>query len=220
MRKLDRLKIKKRILQILKNTHSGHAASCLSCVDLICKLYEQIKSKKKIIILSKGHAVLTQYVILNELGIFPQELLDTYCSNGGLGEHSTLDIKHGIYASTGSLGHGLAIGIGYALADKLRPVAVVIGDGELDEGSTLEALRIIKKLQIRNIMVICDVNGWQGFSQFCGDIPEGVKPYYGTKGEGMGLVEDTVDSHYQYVDEIKLKEWSDNLDKLEESRNL
>lgn len=196
--KLDRNKIKKRIIEIGYRTGCQHVASALSCVDVLCSIYEM--PVPKIVILSKGHGVLAQYVILNEMGKLPSKLLETYYTDGGLSGHATIDVKHGVYASTGSLGKGLSIGIGYAIANTKKLVIVVLGDGELDEGSTLESLRIIQKLKIKNILAVVDYNGWQGFSRFCDIVPAGIRPYYSVKGEGLG-VDGTLQSHYTKVNE-------------------
>lgn len=206
MKKLDPLAIRKRIMDIGLKTGCGHIASALSCVDPLCKTYEQ--APNGIVILSKGHGALAQYVILNELGKISDSELESYYQDGGLGGHATLNKKQGIYASTGSLGHGLGIGIGYALANPKKGVVVILSDGECDEGSTLECIRIIQKLDIRNIMTVIDVNGHQGFSESYEDLlplyPVGngkALPwrFYATKGEGFGHLEDTMDSHYQKV---------------------
>lgn len=200
----DRLtKIQDRIMKIGLKTGCGHVASAMSCVKVLISLYDSYP--EAIIILSKGHGALAQYVILNELGKLPDKMLATYCQDGGLSEHSTLAPEYGIYASTGSLGHGLAIGIGYAIADSGHDVFVVLGDGELDEGSTLESLRIIRKLNIKNIWPVVDANNVQGFSVFepfsqfetYGSFK--LRPFYSIKGRGWGESENKIDSHYQVV---------------------
>lgn len=213
-KKLDVKRVKDRIMEIAHKTQCGHAASAMSCAELLCVLYNSFSKAK--IILSKGHGALAQYVCLNELGKLPSKVLDTYYKDGGLSGHATLAPEYGIYASTGSLGHGLAIGIGYAIADPKNDVIVVLSDGELDEGSNLEALRIIWKLEIKNIFVIVDDNRWQGFdkvykptgmtdpNELIGIYP---KRFYATKGEGFGDVEDTLSSHYTNVTDEVLKNW-------------
>ena len=144
MRQLNPGKIKNKIMKIGHKTKASHVASAMSCVNLLCDVYN--KWPEAIVILSKGHGALAQYVILNELKRLPSSILDTYYKDGGLSVHSTLDREHGIMASTGSLGHGLAIGIGYAIASPEKLVIVILGDGELEEGSTLESFQIINRL--------------------------------------------------------------------------
>ncbi len=218
MSKLNPKKIKDRIMEIAKKTEAGHAASAMSCVNVLCHLYTAWPDA--IIILSKGHGALAQYVILNELGKLPDKILGTYYKDGGLSGHATLMPEYGIYASTGSLGHGLGIGIGYAIADPKRTVAVVLGDGEMDEGSTLEALRIMQKLKIDNLLPVIDVNEWQGFSKS----PRGFnlfqpKEFFSVKGEGFGKrIANTMKSHYTKVTKQVYEEWQKNSPKIEKKR--
>jgi len=110
-------------------------------------------------ILSKGHASAPLYVILNEKGFIPSFKL--YC----LEEHPTLNKEYGIDATTGSLGHGLSIGAGMALANRQNKVYVLMGDGECDEGQIWEAARIASKLKLKNLIAIIDCNGFQGFKK-------------------------------------------------------
>lgn len=194
-----------KIMEIGLKTGCGHIASAMSVASVLAQTYQQ--NRKAIVILSKGHGVLAQYVILNMIGKMSFAKLATYYQNGGLSGHSTLDPKNGIYASTGSLGHGLAIGIGYAIADPSKNVVVIMSDGECEEGSTLEALALIRRLKILNLLPVVDVNGWQGFkdtpTEYLPVIPymggSLIKPYYSVKGEGMGKFENTLASHYQKV---------------------
>ena len=156
MKLLNPKKIKDRIMEIGYKTGASHVASAMSCVNLLCDIYN--KWPEAIVILSKGHGALALYVILNELGKLPDNILRTYYKDGGLPVHSTLNKEYGIMASTGSLGHGLPIGIGYAIANPDKLIIVILGDGELEEGSTLESFQIINRLFIKNILPIVDVN--------------------------------------------------------------
>lgn len=203
-------------MEIGLKTQAGHVASAMSCVDLLCILYN--KFPNEVIILSKGHGALAQYVILNELGKLSDAELETYQKDGGLSEHTTLNRDHGIFASTGSLGHGLGIGVGYALADPKKNVYVVIGDGELDEGSTHEALRIITRLKLKNIFVFVDTNDWSGLGNATGIVPYMMRPFYSVKGEGWGKVENTLASHYTSVSQEVFDTWTKNSVLIEEKR--
>lgn len=207
MKQLDPFKIKKRIMDIGLATGCGHVPSALSIVSVLCDTYNT--NPDAIIIVSKGHGVLAQYVILNELGKLPDEVLDTYHKDGGLSEHSTYMSEYGVYASTGSLGHGLGIGIGYAIANPKKQVIVIMSDGELDEGSTLESLRIMLKLNVSNLLPVVDVNGYQGFSKFDPNTLRLLfKSYYSIKGESLGEKwEDKVDAHYAKVDQETYDHW-------------
>lgn len=214
--KLDNKKIKDRVMEIGYKTGCGHVASAMSCVNVLCDIYNNYPDE--IIILSKGHGALAQYVILNELGKLSDEKLDSYYKDGGLSGHATLNPQDGIYASTGSLGHGLGIGIGYAIAQPKRKVVVIMGDGELDEGSTMEGLRILKKLELDNILTVVDVNDWQGFGEASEINFIMPRYYYSVKGEGFGDTENTLESHYTYVTDEVYKNWMENSSKIETKR--
>lgn len=217
MKKLNPAKIKERIMKIGLKTGCSHVASALSCVNVLCDTYNAFPDE--IIILSKGHGALALYVILNELGKLPNKVLDTYYQDGGLGIHSTLAPEYGIYASTGSLGHGLGIGVGYAIANPKRKVFVIMSDGELDCGSTWEALRLMLKLNLTNLLPVVDVNGWHAFSKFDEKSLDFMyRNYYSTKGEGWGKFENTVDAHYQIVTPELYKEWKKNFPTIEKKR--
>jgi len=204
-------------MEIGLKTGCGHIASALSCVDVLCDIYNG--HPNAIIILSKGHGCLAQYVILNELGKMPDEVLDTFHKDGGLSGHSTLMPEYGVYASTGSLGHGLGIGIGYAIANPKKGVFVIMGDGECDEGSTLESLKIIKKLKLKNILPIIDVNGWQGFSKSDEELlPSNTYRYYSVKGKDLGECEGELVSHYVSVNDTMMETWKEKSLKTEKKR--
>lgn len=204
--KLNLKKVQKRIMEIGLNTGCGHIASAMSVSECLTIIYNQ--SPEAIIILSKGHGGLAQYVILNMLGKLPNEVLETYYKDGGLSGHATINKNYGIYASTGSLGHGLAIGIGYAIGNPDKKVVVVLGDGECEEGSTLESFQIIKRLKIKNIIPVIDVNGWKGFEEVNEtSLPANSMKYYSVKGKGWGELEDTLASHYAKVDDKLFKLW-------------
>ena len=204
-------------MQIGLKTGASHIASALSCVNVLCDTYNA--QPEAIIIVSKGHGVLAQYVILNELGKLPDKILKTYYKDGGLSIHSTLMPEYGVYASTGSLGHGLGIGIGYAIANPTKSVIVIMSDGELDCGSTLESLRIMLKFKLTNLLPIVDVNGWQAFSKFDEKSMQLMyRRYYSTKGEGWGELENNLKSHYTKVDKKLFNLWSKNFPKIEKER--
>lgn len=119
-------------------------------------------------ILSKGHGAAAVYAILAEQGFFPKELLATYCQDGSkLAGHITDHDVPGVEVSTGSLGHGLSIGCGMALTGKRkkRPyhVFVMLGDGELDEGSNWEGILFAAQHRLDNLVAIVDYNKIQSF---------------------------------------------------------
>lgn len=132
---------------------SGHLASCLSALPIISQTYERMTSGDYFI-LSKGHAGFALYAVLEKYGYKPDWSK----------MHPDRDEKNGIYATTGSLGHGLPLAIGLALGLKLQGksgnVYVLLGDGECLEGTTWESLIIGNYLQLNNICVCIDNNGF------------------------------------------------------------
>ena len=129
-------------------------------------------------LMSKGHGCLSQYVILEEFGILETKDIQQYCTpEGKLGAHPDYG-NPGITASTGSLGHGLGIAAGIAYADKLkgedRTVYVVLSDGELQEGSTWEAIMMTANLEISNLVVFVDLNDFGGLER----MSESFKAFY------------------------------------------
>jgi len=126
-------------------------------------LYDDVIGPKDIVILSKGHGCLAQYALLVDKGVIPAEELDRFCREGAmLGGHPEHHIP-GVHVSTGSLGHGLSLGIGFALADRSRRVFVIVGDGECNEGSVWEAALCAGKHKLSNLVVIMDWNHRQSY---------------------------------------------------------
>ncbi len=169
--KLRCYEYRKRILEISQKVtalHIGGAFSCLEILDYIYHhLISQKKQKKDLFILSKGHSAIAQYVILESLKILKKKHIDSYCTSKGiLGCHPDIE-NNGINASTGSLGHGLAIAVGIAHSFKIKKsnqkCFVVMSDGELQEGSTWEALMMSANLELDNLIIFLDHNGSQSF---------------------------------------------------------
>jgi len=151
--------LKKRILEIAYKYKLSHLGSYLSAVDIIEKIYKK-KDKKDIFILSSGHASLALYVVMEKYeGRNAEELFIKY------GGHPHRNEEDGIYCSTGSLGLGITVAIGRALADKNRKVYVLISDGECAEGSIWESLRFIKENNMDNIEVYVNVNGYAAYDK-------------------------------------------------------
>lgn len=168
-------KIRKSILEMTASTSPGiHVGASLSCIDIIATLYFMKMrhspyrpdwSDRDRFILSKGHAAPALYAVLAEAGYFPKEEFGTLKSlNSRLQGHPDLRTP-GVDAPSGSLGQGLSIGIGMALAAKHRGsknrVYVLVGDGECDEGQVWEALMTAAHLRLDNLVLIIDRNGWQ-----------------------------------------------------------
>jgi transketolase len=169
------VRIRTHALQMTHRARSSHVGSCLSIADLLAVLYLRILcvnpnqpewEERDRFLLSKGHAAAAVYAVLAERGFFPSEWLKTYCQDGSrLAGHVTHHGVPGVEVSTGSLGHGLAIGCGMALAakrdHKTFRVFVLLSDGECDEGSTWEAALFAPHLHLDNLVAIVDYNGIQ-----------------------------------------------------------
>ncbi len=152
---------------------ASHIGSALSMIDILAVLYSGIldtqpgRDDRDRIIVSKGHAAVGLYAILAETGFFPVEELDSY---GQPGSRLLGHVSHhvpGVEVSTGSLGHGMPIACGLALAIK-QCVVCIVGDGELNEGTTWESALFAGKHSLTNLTVIVDHNRLQGY----GDVDE------------------------------------------------
>lgn len=169
------LELRLRVLEILGNSGRGHLGPALSVVDIIDALYESVlefdavdtswKSRDRFI-LSKGHGCLGLYVVLEKFGFFDKQKLDDFCAfNSCFGGHPESATNPGVEFSTGSLGHGLSFGVGLSIAAKIKRekwrTFVLLGDGELNEGSIWEAAAHADKHQLSNLCVIVDYNKMQ-----------------------------------------------------------
>ncbi len=156
------MQLRKRILEISQKVPALHIGGTFSSAEIIQVLYDKkIKSNKDKFILSKGHAGILLYAVLEQKGIVPKKYLNSYCGKNGIyGVHPELHHK-GVEASTGSLGHGLSIAAGMSLSSKFRNIYILISDGELMEGSIWEAVLTISSLKLNNITLIIDNNDLQ-----------------------------------------------------------
>lgn len=171
--------IRKSVIGMTHRSKSSHVGSCLSACDILYTLYFKIlkmdpqnpgKNDRDKFILSKGHASAALYATLAERGFYSKDLLNGFYVDGGtLPGHLDMRAVPGIEASAGSLGHGLSIGIGMALANKNSGnpgrVFVLLGDGECNEGSVWEAVMLAATLQLENLTAIVDFNKLQGFGR-------------------------------------------------------
>jgi transketolase len=165
-------RFRERILEMSQAVSALHIGGAFSCLEIVDTIYFSLMRSDQgrnldTFLLSKGHGSLAQYVILEHLGILTRQDLDMYCVPGGrLGTHPDYGTP-GIEASTGSLGHGLAMAMGMALADKVagldRRVYVVMSDGELQEGSVWEAMMLAPTLGLTNLVAFVDLNDMQSF---------------------------------------------------------
>ena len=153
------MNLKKRILEIAYKNKLSHLGSYLSSLEIIEEIYKK-KNPEDIFILSSGHASLALYVCLEKYRGQDAEAL--FLKHGG---HPHWDEEAGIFCSTGSLGLGITVAIGRALANPKRKVYVLISDGESAEGSVWEALRFIHDQNIKNIEVYVNINGYAAYDK-------------------------------------------------------
>lgn len=151
----------KRLIDISYKAKEGHIASSLSVLDILYVLYDKILDNKNHFILSKGHSSLGLYTILEHFNLLDGDL-ETYCQfNSNLGGHPSNKIKN-VTASTGSLGHGLPMGVGIAIGEKIKKsdkkVFVIIGDGESNEGTIWESALLGSHHKLNNLYCIMDYN--------------------------------------------------------------
>lgn len=171
--------IRKSVLNMVYYSKSSHVGTCLSIVDILYTLYFRVlnitpdnpkEADRDKFILSKGHGSAALYATLAERGFFPKEYLDRFYIDGGiLPGHLDMEAIPGIETSSGSLGHGLSIGLGMAIANKQMnnpgQIFVLLGDGECNEGSIWEAIMLASSLKLHNMTAIVDYNGLQGFGK-------------------------------------------------------
>ncbi len=164
--------IRKGILEMVYRTKSSHVGSCFSIVDILTVLYHSVLSipspadhNRDIFILSKGHAAAALYVCLASRNFFPKKMLNDFCENGAsIAGHVIKNALPGIEATSGSLGHGLPMLAGMALANKgnNRWFCCLLGDGECDEGSVWESAAFCSQFKLSKITAIIDCNNQQG----------------------------------------------------------
>lgn len=165
-------------LRLTAATKASHVGSCLSIADILAVLYTGVLRVRPALpkwpgrdrlIVSKGHAAAIVYAVLARVGFFNPAELDSYMQNGALFTGHVSHHVPGVEWSTGSLGHGLPVGAGMALAAKRngedRRTVVLLSDGELDEGSNWEAILFAGHHKLHNLVAIVDANGIQSFGR-------------------------------------------------------
>jgi len=151
-------KLRKDVIEMGMQTGEAHLGGSLSEIELLISLYDVIMKKEDKFILSKAHASHPMYLLLQEKGYDPK-----------ISTHPDLDEKNGIYCTTGSLGHGLPIGVGMAFARKHKKkggnIYVLMGDGECQEGTTWESMLLASHYKLDNLTTIIDYNKLQGLNK-------------------------------------------------------
>jgi len=191
-------KIRKSIVDMVYSSGEGHIPSSLSVVEILYVIYNNFISEKNnfnnpnrnVFILSKGHASAALYAVLHHFGLLNEDLL-TYCKyKSKLGGHPDRNKILAVEASTGSLGHGLPIALGVALSKKIAGntgfVFVLLGDGEINEGSIWESVMVARNLSLNNILLIVDNNKSQSYAN---------KFNYQRILESFGWIGNSIDGH-------------------------
>jgi transketolase len=164
-----------QVVQLSHNAGTPHLGSALSCIDILVAAYwralridpaKAADFERDRFILSKGHAASALYAALSARNFFPESWLDSFGKHGSkLAEQPAPNCAPGVELATGSLGHGLPVGIGFALAARLAKKTyrtfVVMSDGECNEGSVWEAAMFAPAQRLGRLVVVIDYNKWQ-----------------------------------------------------------
>jgi transketolase len=151
--------MKQRILELSYKHKLSHIGSCLTAVDIIDEIFEK-KAPEEKFVLSCGHAALALYVVLEKYGFGNAE--DKLLHHG---VHPDRCESCNLDCSAGSLGHGLPIAVGMAIANRSKNVYCLISDGECAEGSIYEALNLFEELRLDNLHIYVNCNGWGAYKQ-------------------------------------------------------
>lgn len=167
--------IRNEVMKVAVPHGAGHIAPSLSCVDILAALYYDAMSynpeyptweDRDRLIFSKGHGCYGLYAILADLGVLPKEKWENfYTEKSNLPGCVEREVEYGLEAGCGSLGHGLPIAVGHAFGAQIQRKSYhtfcLVGDGELQEGSTWEALQFAVKHEVQNLIIIIDKNRLQ-----------------------------------------------------------
>ena len=167
-------KIRKNILDMAFSGSTVHLGCSLCLVEILAVIYrshlnydffDPLDPKRDFLILSKGHGVMAQYACMKELGWLDKKSLLNYFSDGSNLKGLADSRVPGIEVSSGSLGHGLSVGVGIAFGHHLQKVNqktfIIVGDGELNEGVCWEAIQFAGHHQLQNLLIVVDKNNFQ-----------------------------------------------------------
>jgi len=169
--------LRRLVVKMIEADRRGHIGPAFSLIEILRVLYDShlrfdpansMWPDRDRLILSKGHGCLALYALLADKEFFSKEELSTFCKpDSRLGGHPEIRKIPGVEATTGALGHGLPMGVGMALAAKIRGqrhrVVVIVGDGEINEGSVWEAAMSAAKHKLANLAVLIDHNKLQSY---------------------------------------------------------
>ncbi|WP_031571378.1 transketolase [Rheinheimera texasensis] len=182
MQPLAPLSLRRTLLGIAHKSKASHIGTCLSCIEILSAVFQSVdiskiasqEADRDRIILSKGHAAAALYTTLHHCGLISEAEFNTYYSAGSLLSGHSNHFHPMVEHSTGALGHGLSAGVGMAMGLKARKlksrVFVILGDGELNEGSNYEAFMLAGHLKLDNLCVLIDNNKLSGIGltdSFC-----------------------------------------------------
>lgn len=188
--------VRRDAIEISKANGGYHYGGSFSCAEILVNLWDQIMDESDRFILSKGHGCWVYYVLLRENGFNPT-----------LEGHPHYEPENGIYCTSGSMGHGLPVGVGMALARRISrkkgKIFVLMGDGECQEGTTWESILLGGKLKLGNLVAIVDSNGIQG-SGFVEDILPVTNVLRATaKSAGWRVID--IDGHNEDLNKVDFK---------------
>jgi transketolase len=209
--------LRKDIIEVSYRAGACHIGSALSCIDILVDIYKKMRKKDRFIF-GKASGVAAYYCLLAKKGIIKKKKLAYYLKNFPLPSKEV----PGVIVSLGSLGHGLPIAVGLALADRRRNVYLLMSDAELQEGTTWESLLFIHQHKLSNLKIYIDCNGLQAMGKISDilEIPIAMRwaidaAYYDDfdinfiktiKGKGVSFLEDKVESHYLNLSESQYKQ--------------
>jgi len=193
------------VLEMTHRVNASHVGTCLSMADILAVLYDGVArvdparpdwSDRDRVILSKGHGAAALYSVLARTGFFDAARLDSFCTDGSLLMGHASHHVPGVDFSTGSLGHGLSLGCGTALAaqrqNSRRRSFVILSDGECDEGAVWEAALFAPHHRLHNLTAIIDYNGLQSFGRISDVL--GLEPF-AAKWRAFGWRVVEIDGH-------------------------
>jgi len=169
--------LRRLVVKMIEVDRRGHIGPAFSLIEILRVLYDthlridpshSMWPDRDRLILSKGHGCLALYALLADKGFISKDELSTFCKpDSRLGGHPEMRKVPGVEATTGALGHGLSMGVGMALAAKIRSllhrIFVIVGDGEINEGSVWEAAMSAAKHKLTNLTVLIDHNKLQSY---------------------------------------------------------